>query len=261
MTNAAVPPPPPAPDVSSSESREQHFESPSQGPSCCPRCFGSGMEVVLGKGARRCECREADRGLRLLEAARIPRRYESCSLSNYRPRQGNASQLRAFHYAHRLVSDYPAANRGLLFAGPVGVGKTHLSVAILRGFLEKGVPCLFYEFGALLKEIQDSYNPSSQVSELKLLAPVYEAEVLILDELGAVKPSDWVRDTMTQVIGCRYNDRKLTILTTNYPDERQQPADETLEERIGVRLRSRLYEMCRTVAVEGEDWRRHFDGA
>ena len=81
---------------------------------------------------------------------------------------------------------------------------------------EKGVPCLFYEFGALLKEIQNSYNPVSQASELKVLAPVYETEVLVLDELGASKPTDWVRDTMMQIIGTRYNERRLTIFTTNY---------------------------------------------
>jgi DNA replication protein DnaC len=155
-----------------------------------------------------------------------------------------------------LVDEYPAVERGLLFTGPVGTGKTHLSAAILRGLVEKGVPCLFYEFGALLKEIQNSYNPVSQASELKVLAPVYETEVLVLDELGASKPTDWVRDTMMQVIGTRYNERKLTIFTTNYPDARRQPAEETLEDRVGVRLRSRLYEMCRTVTVEGEDYRR-----
>ncbi len=144
--------------------------------------------------------------------------------------------------------------------GTCGVGKTHLSVAILRELIEKrGVPCLFYEFGALLKEIQNSYNPVSQTSELKVLAPVIEAEVLVLDDLGATKPTDWVRDTMMQVINTRYNDRRLTIFTTNYCAEHGQPSDETLEDRIGVRLRSRLYEMCRTVLIDGEDYRRKFD--
>ncbi len=257
MKSAAARLPSAVPDDSVGGAHGPHLDSPS--PTSCPHCFGSGLEVVTGKGARRCECRAADRGLKLLEAAHIPRRYEGCLLANYRPQQGNASQLRAFTFAHRLVSDYPAAERGLLFAGPVGVGKTHLAVAILRGLLGTGVRRLFYEFGALMKEIQESYNPSSEASELKVLAPVYEAEVLVLDELGAVKPTDWVRDTMTQVIGRRYNDRKLTVFTTNYRDERRGPADETLEERIGVRLRSRLYEMCRTVIIEGEDFRRRFD--
>jgi len=197
---------------------------------------------------------------KLLEAASIPRRYTECSLSNYRlAKNNNGSQLRAFNYAFRLVREYPAVDRGLLLMGGVGVGKTHLAAAILRDLVEKGVPCLFYEFGALLKEIQNSYNPVSQTSELKMLAPVYETEVLVLDELGAVKPTDWARDTMTQIINTRYNDKKLTVLTTNYADARSAPADETLEDRIGVRLRSRLYEMCRTIVVEGEDYRRRFD--
>jgi DNA replication protein DnaC len=232
---------------------------PGEAPSACPFCYGTGMETVPGKGARRCRCRVSDAPSKLLESAHIPRRYAHCSLSNYHPAKGNGLQLLAFNHAYRLVSEYPATDRGLIFMGSVGVGKTHLSAAILRELIEKkGVPCLFYEFGALLKEIQESYNPTSQTSELKVLAPVCESEVLVLDELAAIKPTDWVCDTMTQIIGRRYNEKKLTIFTTNYVDERRQPSDETLEDRIGVRLRSRLFEMCQTIHVVGEDYRRAY---
>jgi DNA replication protein DnaC len=218
------------------------------------------MEVVPGKGARRCRCRTKGVRAKLLDAARIPRRYEECSLDNYEPANNNGSQLRAFNYAYRLVREYPLVNRGILFMGTCGVGKTHLSVAILRELIEKrGATCLFYEFGSLLKEIQNSYNSVSQTSELKVLTPVIEAEVLVLDELGATKPTAWVRDTMMQVINTRYNDRRLTIFTTNYVDERGQSSEEPLEDRIGARLRSRLYEMCRTIVINGEDYRRRFD--
>jgi DNA replication protein DnaC len=244
------------PDAEESNSSQPRTLSAAAEPVVCSFCFGTGLEVVLGKGARRCQCRTQDRQRRLFEAARIPRRYQECSLSNFTPAKNNGSHLRAFAFAHRLVSGYPAVDRGLLFTGPVGTGKTHLSAAILRGLIEKGVPCLFYEFGALLKELQASYNPVSQTSEAKVLAPVYEAEVLVLDELGAMRLTDWALDIMTQVIGRRYNDKKLTIFTTNYPDVRRGQAEETLEDRIGARLRSRLYEMCQTVVVDGEDYRR-----
>ncbi|HEY1402959.1 MAG TPA: hypothetical protein VGB05_02395, partial [Pyrinomonadaceae bacterium] len=59
--------------------------------------------------------------------------------------------------------------------------------------------------------------------------------------------------------GTRYNDKKLTIFTTNYLDARRAAADETLEDRVGVRLRSRLFEMCKTVHIEGDDYRRRYD--
>ena len=252
----------------------------------CELCFGTGMEVVPGKGARLCHCRIRDSRRKLFEAARIPRRYSECSLDNFKT-EANSSQNIAFRYACRLVLDYPAVDRGLLFIGPVGVGKTHLSVAILTGLIEKGVPCLFCEFGSLLKQIQDSYNPISQTSEMRVLAPVYQAEVLVLDELGATIPTDWVRDTMYQIINKRYNDRKLTIFTTNFLDEPRvehgddyDPQEEsvsrrrtrkltdkrvreidppTLEERIGTRMRSRLYEMCNKVEIQGDDYRKRLD--
>lgn len=247
------------PDAEESNSSQPQV-TPIAEPVVCSFCFGSGMEVISGKGARRCRCRTQDAQAKLLEAARISHRYEECSLGNYQPANNNGSQLQAFNYAYRLVSEYPSVDRGLLFMGTCGVGKTHLSVAILRDLIEKkGVSCLFYEFGSLLKDIQNSYNPVSQTSELKVLSPVIEAEVLVLDELGASKPTNWVRDTMMQIINTRYNDRRLTLFTTNYHDERGQPCEETLEDRIGTRLRSRLYEMCRTVVIHGEDYRRTLD--
>lgn len=251
------------PDADASESNasaeSQRIDSSKASPAVCAFCYGAGMEVIAGKGARRCRCRTQAQQVKLMEAARIPRRYEACSLSNYHPTKGNSTQLRAFKYAYRLAHEYPAVDRGLLLMGSVGVGKTHLSVAIVRALIEKGIQCLFYEFGALLKEIQNSYNPISQTSELKVLAPVFEAEVLILDELGASKPTDWVRDTMMQIINTRYNNQKLTIFTTNFLDDRITSTSETLEDRIGLRLRSRLYEMCKTVLIEGDDYRRQLD--
>ena len=246
--------------VPSPEENAPQFERQYSAPEemdVCAICFGTGMEIVPGRGARTCECRKQKAHTVLLDKAKIPRRYLDCHFNNYKIH--NPTQERARNYASRLANTYPAIDRGLLFMGTVGVGKTHLAVSILKGLTERGFSCLFYEFGSLLKEIQSSYNPVSQVSEFSVLSPIFQSEILVLDEIGASKPTEWVRDTMANIINTRYNDQKLTIFTTNYLDNRRSEKDETLEDRIGVRLRSRLFEMCKTVLVGGDDYRRNFD--
>jgi DNA replication protein DnaC len=220
----------------------------------CEECFGTGTKLDPVKGAIPCPCRRPDRFKKLLAAARIPPRYAKCSFNTFKSAPGT-SQDNALLLAQNLVNEFPV-DRGLLFMGPAGVGKTHLAVAIIRGLIEKGFAGVFCEFGSLLKEIQDSYNPISKSSELKVLAPIYQTDVLVLDELGATIPTDWVRDTMYQIINKRYNDQKLTIFTTNYSDARGSDKEQVLEDRIGTRLRSRLYEMCKKVVMDGGDYRR-----
>lgn len=240
-----------------------HSEDPPQKTarkdSDCPRCFGTGIEIVPGEGARRCDCKLTDDRERLFRNARIPARYQHCTLANYDAGTSESMWI-AKREAQIVLDDFLIIDgRGLLLVGAVGVGKTHLAVAILRELIERyQVTGLFYQFGALLRRIQDSYNPVSQTSELAVLQAVFDADVLVLDELGASKPTDWVRDTMMQIINTRYNDKRLTIFTTNYSDKRTSEKDtaELLEERIGVALRSRLYEMCRTVEIEGDDYRK-----
>jgi DNA replication protein DnaC len=216
----------------------------------CEECFGTGTKLDPVKGAIPCPCRRSERSQKLIATARIPRRYEKCSFANFISDPGT-SQDHALRHAHTFANEYPAVDRGLLFMGPAGVGKTHLAVSIIKALIDKGFAGLFCEFGSLLKEIQDSYNPISKSSEFKVLAPVYQADVLVLDELGASVPTEWVRDTMYQIINKRYNDKKLTIFTTNHLDKNNE-----LEERITYRLRSRLYEMCTNVVIDGEDYRR-----
>lgn len=241
----------------------------------CPKCFGTGTHYDRETNkASLCECRRTDPKKNLLNSVRIPERYVDCSFDNFKS-DPHSSIDTALLFARSLALDYPAVDRGLLFMGGVGVGKTHLAVSILKSLTDRRFRCLFCEFGSLLKQIQDSYNAVSKTSELGVLAPIYEAEVLVLDELGAAIPTDWVRDTMYQIINKRYNDRKLTIFTTNYLDVPQPPAATdtrrvgaknsgeriremtSLEDRIGSRLRSRLYEMCTKVVMEGEDYRTH----
>jgi DNA replication protein DnaC len=218
-------------------------------------------------GVLRCDCLKADRGARLMEHARIPSRYNHCELEGYAftSNWGNQSLERAKAISERFVQEYPTSSRfGLLFMGPPGIGKTHLAVSIIKKLIrDKSVLCLFRTFPDLLKEIQLSYSPVSMSSEVTLLQPVFDAEVLLLDELGAQTPSAWVKETVSYILNYRYAENKVTILTTNYLDAEdlksgRKSVSYSLTERIGEPMRSRLYEMCKTVAMQGDDFRQKY---
>ena len=220
--------------------------------------------------SRPCECQEMQREERRLAAARIPPRYRDCTLDAFDPSFPGADESlgRALLTARRFVDAYPVdtAGRGLLLVGTAGLGKTHLAVGVLQRLVrERGVRGLFCDYRELLKNIQNSYNPQVNTTEIELLKPVFAAEVLVLDDLGAQKPNEWVWDTVALILNTRYNDRMTTLITTNYAD---QPAgggaqtdaeraarEPTLGDRIGDRMRSRLAEMCMCVQMQGQDFR------
>lgn len=247
----------------------------------CQHCQGTGWKLVArndgpGKFAVACNCGDGERAALSMDRARIPKRYEHCDFESYSTEVGQTpaqcqSLKQAKLLAQGFVRDYPGASeKGLLLMGPSGVGKTHLAVAALKELLRRGHPGIFCDYRELLKEIQASYNPASESTEMRILEPIRTTEILILDDLGASKPSAWVLDIIGLVLNARYNERRVTILTTNYFDE--QPAaeppprlpngqrvvvkEDSLGDRIGARMRSRLYEMCRTVEVVAPDFRR-----
>ena len=232
----------------------------------CSECQGTGWRQVQKdgvSGVERCDCTKQTRVDRLLENALIPQRYAHCELDNFELIRSNQKIEAAKVVAEKFVQEYPMSPPfGLLFMGPQGVGKTHLAVGILKRLIrERSVAGLFRAFPELLKDIQNSWNPVSQASELSLLAPVLETEVLVLDELGAQNPTSWVRDTLAYVLNHRYNENCVTLLTTNYFDERDRSEPrrgvaDSLVDRIGAPLRSRLFEMCKTQEMTGKDFRR-----
>lgn len=248
-------------------------------PDICPICEGSGHHIVTDahgiRFARTCPCTLERRATRMLGHAHIPRRYEHCSLDEYVTDFASANRtLQAAHlHARKFVEGYPVetGGRGLLLVGGIGLGKTHLAVGILQALVaERGATGLFVDYRDLLKQVQNSYNRQAAATELEILQPVFDAEVLVLDELGASKPTDWVWDTVAHILNTRYNDCRTTIITTNYPNlpplgsdpgsganssARAAMREETLGDRIGERMRSRLQEMCVVVEMQGQDFR------
>src|SRR5271168_4115252 len=246
----------------------------------CPVCAGSGWKAVPGKtdpSVVRCDCQLRARGDAMIAAARIPKRYEHCELSNFTTDFPGVDRSIALAQisATRFVQEFdPRDGKGLLLVGGIGTGKTHLAVGILKELIgSRGSACLFCDYRELLKQIQNSYNDSVKATELQVLRPVFDADVLLLDELGAVKPSEWVWDTVSLILNTRYNDNRTTIITTNFADEpaasvarslspaRAAAREETLGDRIGERMRSRLHEMCRIVKMDGPDFRQKFKSA
>ena len=235
----------------------------------CPLCSGTGWRSSeTGDAVEPCECRTQTRLERALAAARIPPRYQACAFTNfelYPPRGGprNESLWKALGVVDQYLADYPLVDgKGLLLMGETGVGKTHLTVALVKGLVEKGAEVLFLDYQELLKRIQSSYNPKALTAEREVMRPVLETEVVVIDDLGANRVSDWVEDTINYLLNHRYNEKKPTLLTANLKEEPvsgvpgKRRTYATFEERLGLRVTSRLQEMCRLVDIVAEDYRK-----
>ncbi len=244
-------------------------------PPACSVCSGRRWIVEEGR-ARRCECAQSIPGSNLIERAGLPPRYRDCRLETFKPEVASGSareQLaRARSICRQYIDEFLEADglfreTGLIFIGPPGVGKTHLAAAVLRELIEQyRVDGRFVDFTSLLHEIQATFDSSSPITKNAVLRPVTNAEVLVLDELGAQKPTPWVSEMLYLIMNARYSRRLPTLFTTNFrldPEAEEQGldrgADQTasLHRRIPAPLLSRLYEMARPVVLDGApDFRR-----
>ncbi|RPI23600.1 MAG: hypothetical protein EHM61_19340 [Acidobacteria bacterium] len=211
------------------------------------------------------DCRKAKTTNRLLKDAGIPPRYFDRGLDAYFAH--SRSQEEAAKRAAEYIEGFPDVPRGLLFAGPPGVGKTHLSVAILKNLiLEKGVAGKFIDETEFLRRLQYSYGPDSAETEREVLLPLMKVDLLVWDDLGTGRPTEWAMETIRTLLNHRYTFQKQTIFSTNWslrlesvkPGETAEPS---LAERIGTRLLSRIMEMCEIIQVTGPDARKEIQKA
>jgi DNA replication protein DnaC len=226
----------------------------------CPYCDDTGWKPIDdpgGSGPRRvtrCECWRTRVASEHLATASIPARYRHCTLDSFQVY--NPSLVAAVAAGRRFLDAFPSSDRGLLLLGPAGVGKTHIAVGVLREAISRtGATGLFCDTRDLLRTIRSTYDPVVRTSEVSVLRPVMEAELLVLDDLGAERPTDWVEETMNLIVNTRYNQRRLTLFTSNYSDVPDQTDPNSLLGRIGFRMRSRLHEMCAVVEIDAADFR------
>ncbi|HUA60436.1 MAG TPA: ATP-binding protein [Verrucomicrobiae bacterium] len=242
----------------------------------CPKCGGSGFIIVEGanlSGAKPCDCRSLHRAERLEDQAQIPPLYRQTSFDNFKvPGPENPIARRELTTVllavKTYVREFPNESRpGLLLIGEPGTGKTHLAISALREIISKGFECLFTDYQSLLNSIKSGYDPASDSSDREAYRAALDADVLLLDDLGAHRVTGWVEDTVTSIVTYRCNHRKPLIATTNLPDGdagssvvQQGPLGKdyrrTLAEHIGARARSRLFEMCTVIRMPlVEDYR------
>jgi len=226
----------------------------------CLKCLDSGWVLVTvdkREIARPCSCRREGAQALKADNANIPLRFLGTELKSYFPDKANPSQAKAKKAAEKFVADYPAVDSGLLFQGATGVGKTRLLCSIGNQLIkEKVAEVAYIDWNDLTREMRSGEDTSNRdfTTIGQLIQRLARAELLLFDELGASRPSPWVEDNIYYLVNRRYNDNRITLFASNFFDKKVG-SEETLSERIGNRIRSRLFEMARSVEIMGADYR------
>jgi len=223
----------------------------------CPICHDTYWRSTVADGVEqvvRCDCWRGDLTKRLMADARIPPRFARAELDTFE--HDMDTQRAAWRKASAFVESFPVVERGLLFYGRHGVGKTHLAIGILKACIRrKGARGFFFETRELLRLVRDTYNRSVEETEMEVLQPLLGADLLVLDDLGAERTSDWVQETLGLVVNTRYNANRPTIFTSNLIDSPDNTDPRTFTFQLGARTRSRLIEMCDWIEIQGADVR------
>jgi DNA replication protein DnaC len=223
----------------------------------CPTCHDTHWKSIVADGVEqvvRCDCWRGDLTKRLMADARIPPRFTRAELETFE--HDMDTQRAAWRKATAFVDSFPVVERGLLFYGPHGVGKTHLAIGILKACIRAtGARAFFFETRELLRLVRDTYNRSVEETEMEVLQPLLAADLLVLDDLGAERTSEWVQETLGLVVNTRYNAKRATIFTSNLIDTPDTADPRSFTFQLGARTRSRLMEMCDWIEIQGADVR------
>ena len=200
--------------------------------------------------------------INLYNSSNIPSRFSKCrntTLDNGSWEIRERSIQDALEYSVKYIKNFP----NLLppfFIGNPGLGKTHLSISIISELiLVYGIRCLLKEFRVLISDIKDLYLKND--SEKDYINKFNEYEVLVIDDLGSTRMSEWETGILDTIIATRYNANLHTIFSSNLSYigskiHKQTKEDKILDYKIGERNVSRLFEMCKIIELRGDDYRK-----
>lgn len=221
----------------------------------CTICNDTGWRYTEN-GVVKCECQIIYKQDNIIKALNIPKRYSHASLDNYKVFKQYHHGILIDRLKEYVYTDEYKEGKGFFFYGTHGVGKTHLAVSILKEiYLKQRVIGMFYDTKMLLYDLKATFDGSSSTREL--LDNVISSNLLVLDDLGAERLSDWAKDILHYIIIKRYNDKLPIIITTNFDLEKDENLESNIEEKFGKGIVSRIKEICYIVNVKGNDMRGH----
>jgi DNA replication protein DnaC len=235
----------------------------------CSLCNGKGTRTVAYDGGMRtgrCRCQKLPDRIQLFNNTCLPAAQGYCSFESFKHINKGATLAAksCTTWLQKFITE--PEKKGLILSGQVGRGKTHLLISILRALIfERGEKVRFIEFSRLLSILRDGFSKGE--SNQKLMSEICNIPILAIDELGKGRLTGWERTVIDDIVSGRYNSNGTIIATTNYKwgPPQNKGADltnlaenfdiQTLGDRVGERVFSRLQEMCYFTPIQGDDFR------
>ena len=185
---------------------------------------------------------------RILALSNLGERFKDASFENFEPSAGTeACWAYTKEYAEHFTKK---TDGGICIYGRAGNGKSHLAAALVNRVIQRGFTAVFIEVPDLFSKIKATYGADGTGSEDKIMTALGKCDLLVLDDAGAERPSEWVQEKFFQIINTRYKNRLPVVITTNTKDMAG------LEDIIGFRAYDRVLEMCLPLKNNGESYRR-----
>ena len=192
---------------------------------------------------------------KIIKNSKMSKRNLNYKFENFEVNSNNKKVYQSLkNYSEKLVNE--VERKGLILVGNNGVGKTHLACSIANELIKNGIPIIYGTLINLLAELKNTYDVYNNISEMKIIKLYEKVDLLIIDDLGKEKPSEWGLEKLFTIINSRYENNLPVIITTNYDQN-------SLINRLSINgeietaksIISRLYEMCYLVKIEDRDHR------